>query len=561
MAGPWEPPTFDRWTPLDHKRGLAAGRNTAVALSWVPETERRRLAAYAILNAYLSNSQREMLDFAQPLQGELKDSVALKDAYENHGDAEYRRRQHREYGDPSLLVSQVAAAVLGEEPQIVVPGIEDQEALAERQEWLRTWADDEGLMLALIEAENDAQGLGDGVMAMGWDAQAGRSVVEVYDPGMYFPVLSGRRRLLSYPDAVHFAWEYEEDNKRWVERVTWRLVPKPGMTRRPWQEPGEPAPTHTCIHTDIRWRLDSSRTSVDALEDRKGETLLLDDDGREVRSKDLEIDFLPVIHRPNTVSRKEHFGASLLSNVAQILDDLAFGDTDVRSSATLAAGPVIGLANAAADTQLTVQPGTVFGLGPDGRMDVLDLTQGLERLGNLQDALLKRLSTNSRVPEEILGRVSAAEVPSGITMLLAFAPFRALIGQARLARQRKDRLVLKFNQRLAQIAGELLSGPTVRAEIVPGQFLPSDLDAAITRAARLVDSGAGSRRTAVAHLADAGLDVGAVAEEVERIEHEDFEGAARLLDALGDEAQVADYLGRKAPDNPEAPPVRIEQPS
>lgn len=557
MAGPWEPPTFDRWTPLDHKRGLAAGRNTAVAPSWVPETERRRLAAYAILNAYLSNSQREMLDFAQPIRGELTE---VADAYDVHNDAEYRRAQHREYGDPSLLVSQVAAAVLGEDPQIVVPGIEEQQALAERQEWLRTWADDEGLMLALIEAENDAQGLGDGVMAMGWDSQAERTIVEVYDPGMYFPVLSGRRRLLSYPDAVHFAWEYEEDNKRWVERVTWRLVPKE-MTRRPWQEPGEPIPTHTCIHTDLRWRLDSSRTSVDRLEARKGETLLLDENGREVPQKDLEIDFLPVIHRPNTVSRKEHFGASLLSNVAQILDDLAFGDTDVRSSATLAAGPVIGLANAAADTQLTVQPGTVFGLGENGRMDVLDLTQGLERLGNLQDKLLKRLSTNSRVPEEILGRVPASDIKAGIIMLLGFSPFRSLIGQARLARSRKDRLILKFNQRLAQIADALPSGPTVRAEIVPGQFLPSDLDAAITRAARLLEAGAGSRQTAVAHLADAGLDVGAVDEEVERIQHEDFEGAGQLLDAIGDEDQVAEYLGREAPGNPEPPPIQIEQQS
>jgi hypothetical protein len=561
MAKPWEPPTFDRWTPLDHKRGLAAGRNTAVAPTWVPETERRRLAAYAILNAYLSNSQREMLDFAQPIRGELTE---VSEAYENHSDAEYRRQQHREYGDPSLLVAQVAAAVLGEEPQIVVPGIENaeegDEALTERQEWLRGWADDEGLMLALIEAEMDAQGLGDGVMAMGWDSSVGRSVVEVYDPGMYFPVLSGRRRMTNFPDAVHFAWEYEEDRKRWVERVTWRLVPKE-MTRRPWQEQGEPLPTHTCIHTDLRWRIDNASTSIDALDDRRAETLLLDEDGREIAEKDLEVDFLPVVHLPNTVSRKEHFGASLLSNVAQILDDLAFGDTDVRSSATLAAGPVIGLANAAAATQLTVQPGTVFGLGENGRMDVLDLTQGLERLGDLQDKLLKRLSVNSRVPEEILGRVGASDVDAGIIMLLAFSPFRSLIGQARLARARKHRLILKFNQRLAQLVGELDSGPTVRAEIVPGQFLPSDLDAAVARAGKLRDSGVGSRRTAVQHLADAGLDVGAVEEEIERIEAEDFEGAAQLLDALGDEAQVAEYLGRPVPNNPQAPPIPIEEPS
>jgi hypothetical protein len=555
----WKPPTFDRWTPLDHKRGLAAGENIAVAPTWVPDTERRRLAAYSILNAYLSNSQREMLDFSQPIRGELSDDI--RDAYDTHADGEYRRSQHREYGDPLLLVTQVAAAVLGEDPQIVVPDIEEDDTdLAERQEWLRAWADDEGLMLALIETEQDAQGLGDGVMAMGWDSSVGRSVVEVYDPGMYFPVLSGRRRLASYPDAVHFAWEYEEDGARWVERVTWRMV-EAEMARRPWQEAGEPVPTHTCVHTDLRWKIDTlAAKAVDDFDLRRAETLLLDEDGREVEEVDLGTDFLPVIHLPNTVSRKEHFGSSLLSNVAQILDDLAFGDTDVRSSASLAAGPVIGLANAKADTQLTLQPGTVFGLGENGRMDVLDLTQGLERLGNLQETLLKRLSVNSRVPEEILGRIGASEVPSGVTMLLAFAPFRALIGQARLARARKHRLILKFNQRFAQLHDELPPGPTVRAEIVPGQFLPSDLDAAVTRAGRLLESRAGSRRTAVQHLADAGLDVGAVDDEVERIQQEDFDGAARLLDALGSDEAVADYLGREAPNNPEAPPIEIEEP-
>lgn len=556
---PWEPPTFDRWTPLNHKRGLAAGRNTAVAPTWVPEEEKRRLAAYAILDAYRTNSQREMLDFTQPMYGEVTE---VADLYAREREGEYRRRAHREYGDANLLVTQVTAAILGDEPQIVVPTSEEapeaeQEANAERQRWLQDWGEDEGLILALIEAEADAQGLGDGVLAMGWDPRAERSVLEVYDPGSYFPVLTGRRAP-QYPEAVHFAWEYEEGDKRYVERVTWRLVPVESLTV-PWSNTRA---ERTCIHTDMRWRVDQMGTRhVDDFDDRKGESLLLDEDDREIAERDLEVDFLPVIHRPGgPPSRKEHYGQSLLSNVAQLLDDIAFGDTDLRAAATLAAGPVVGLAGAKADSELVVQPGTVFQMGENGRMDVLDLTQGLERLGKLEADLLARLSVNARVPEEILGRVRASDVPSGVTLLLAFAPFRSLVGQTRLARKRKDQLVLKFNQRFAQVAGELESGPTVRADLVPGQFLPSDLDAAVKRAGDLIKGRTGSRRTAVQHLADAGLDVGAVEEEVERIEHEDFVGANQLAEALASETAAADYLGREPADNPDPPEIPIETP-
>jgi hypothetical protein len=55
-------------------------------------------------------------------------------------------------------------------------------------------------------------------------------------------------------------------------------------------------------------------------------------DGREVNDLDIGIDFVPVIHVPNTPSGSKHFGRSLLLSVAQLLDDIGFADSDLAAS-------------------------------------------------------------------------------------------------------------------------------------------------------------------------------------------------------------------------------------
>ncbi|WP_141662962.1 hypothetical protein [Streptomyces sp. Wb2n-11] len=59
-------------------------------------------------------------------------------------------------------------------------------------------------------------------------------------------------------------------------------------------------------------------------------------DGEVLDHLDLLIDFIPVIHVPNTVPpAEEHWGQSSLAKVLQVFDELAGSDTDsARASAT-----------------------------------------------------------------------------------------------------------------------------------------------------------------------------------------------------------------------------------
>lgn len=88
-----------------------------------------------------------------------------------------------------------------------------------------------------------------------------------------------------------------------------------------------------------------------------------------------------------------------------------------------------------------------------------------------------------------------------------------------------------------------------------GSFLPQDRKAGIDEVVALLQAKGISRLTSLRLLVALGIEIGDVAEELDQIQAEDFEGAAALLDALGDEQAVADYLGRKIENpNPPAPP-------
>lgn len=63
-------------------------------------------------------------------------------------------------------------------------------------------------------------------------------------------------------------------------------------------------------------------------------------------------------------------------------------------------------------------------------------------------------------------------------------------------------------------------------------------------------------------LIEAGLPIEDAAEEVRKIQERDFEGAADLLAATGNEKDVADYLGRDVSTvRPPAPPIDLDLPN
>lgn len=555
---------FDSWTPMSFKRALGGKKQPGIswaAPTWVGDHD-RRLLAYKILQAYQDNAARVFLGTSD--QGKIDD--------------------HREYGDAALIVNQIVAALLGEGQEIVVPGADDEEpdeSAVALQDWLREWADRERLPLKLIETERNAVGLGDGVYVLGWNSEKGRPRLRVFDPGFYFPVI-GDNNEDDYPEKIHIAWELESDvpGKRKVRRITWELGPigpasSPGLVGRiigadptpldgdvidetgritrqyPWNDTPS---TRTCYLTDAVWTLDATADNLDDLTAGTAE-YLADSDG-EINQRDLFIDFIPVVHVPNTVAIANHYGRSSIATVLQILDDLANADTDLQAASATTGKPVIALSGATfGNSKPTYTAGEVFEIG-DGRMDVLDTSASLDALIKYVEFLMARIAVNSRLPESVVGRIKPSEVPSGVALALSFGPLASMVGEMRLVRDEKYPLLLKFAHRLAVAGG----APDVPTEFIPaklefGSFLPQDQQAAVDLVSSLLDKKAISLETAVRILAAAGLPIEDEQEEVNRIEARDFEGADALLTATGDETAVFDYLGRTQPATPTTLPA------
>lgn len=563
---------LDAYAGLSHKRGLSRRADRlAAAPTWVGPDHARRLAAYRLLDAYYRNVARHFL---------ASDDDGTVDA-------------HREYGDAALLVKVVVAAVLGDRVGFEVAGAEDDPAVAERQAWLDRWLDLERFQAKMLETERDSVRLGDGVYALTWSTAKRRARVRLYDPGFYFPVLDPNAAEDDFPRRVHIAWEFERDvyassggyeTRRFVRRLTWSLGPirpildedriplldgdgqlvladgdrfDPDSGRIVRDLPWNDEPTfETCFFTDATWEL--STLGSRRVDDFDAERALYarNEDGDVVRDLDLGLDFLPVVHVPNTVSVKDHFGEALLTAVAQILDDLAAADTDASAAASIAGVPMLGVSGAPVE-KVRVRPGAVIGLGADGKLTPIDLSASLGALTDYVSGLLDRLSQNARVPAEVLGRVQASEVEAGIIMALSFGPLRSLIGEMRMARAEKYPLIPRFAQRMALLAGEL-DGDVLPVDVRFGPYLPADRAATIAAVVNLWEARLVSRAAAIRMLVADGVVDGDVAELLEAAEADDFDGALRLLEATdGDLDAVYDLLGRERPEREAEPPVTL----
>lgn len=613
----------DAYSALSHKQPVGDGGTQIPSRSWIAPTwvgidHRRRLAAYAVRAAYLGNVGRYYLpidDVDKREHREYGDADLLRsrvvggvlgetwDVVIDGADVDLPDEPDLspEPPDPKPDDSDVRRRVLtlrrerwDAEAAVVVDEWEaawrEQPSLQARQEWLRDWVDDEQLKAKIVEMEGDAAGLGDGVLAMFWRPSKQRATVAVYPPDAYFPVLD-ENSTEDWPTKVHLAWEFEGldhngTRTQYVRRQTWELGPIEGVPDDtgvglddgdtidpvtglivrpyPWNvdEGGSVEPAGmTCFFSDGTWPLNElgSRQAGD-FDDAKAQWAT-DENGDVVRRLDLRIDFIPVIHVPNTPDSREHFGRSVIDIVAQVLDDIAATDSDVQRAQSLAAGPVIHVSGAGVATgpdgtaRLSMHPGAVWRTAAGGTMDVLDLSAGLSSVRESRDDLLDRLSVNARVPAEVLGRVKASDVPSGVALALAFSPFNQLVGTLRMTREPKYRLLLKFAQRMAMAAGVLEPGPALPARIAFGSFLPSDEQALIASVASLLQAHAISTQTAVATLVAGGWEIQDAEGEVERIRQDAPQNALFLAEALNSEQGAADYLGIDLPEQNAPPPA------
>ncbi|MFF2566738.1 hypothetical protein [Streptomyces sp. NPDC058084] len=508
----WRELIIDTWGALAYKpafRAAVEGRSTRLpgpaGASWVPEADRRRLAAYTILAAYDSNQ-------AAALLGEEGDD-------------------RREYGDASVVIDQTLSHLLGETQQITVEGVDDDATAQDREALLREWASGEHLWMRMQHAERNSVLLGDTVYLLAWSRAKGRPVLKTIDPGFYFPVLpDGAIDADEYPHRVHLAWEVPDDpatgREGTLRRVTYELGPisDDGSATRTYPWASRPSAL-TCYLTDAEWDLDQLDKSgdIDALSLRRAR-FRTNADGEVLNRLDLQVDFIPIVHVPNTIGA-EHFGQSSLLSAAQLLDDLAAADTDSQRASATTGSPIIGLSgarlpvdrNTGQPLPVRVEPGMVWPLGDSGQLSTVDMSAQLAELREYVETLRERLSVVTRLPGSVLGTVSPAEVPSGYALQLSFGPLHAMVRSMRLAREAKYPLLLKMVQRLYQLGGVLPSGENHRATIAFGPYLPTDLSAALELVARGVQAGVLSLETGVRILVDAGLPIEDAALEVARL--------------------------------------------
>jgi len=528
------PEPIDQWSYYDYKPVMQQRGSTSLLPGWVPPDDRRRLAAYMMLAAYVRNNGRAWLPTT------LNEDEVLG---------------RREYGDPATIVDSVVSSLLGEEQHILVKGAIGEDpavpGAVAQQVLLEEWAKKERLLSKMLENERRSVELGDAVYVLGWDQQKGRPRLRVYDPGFYFPVLDPEDDV-EFPSTVHLCWEFEAkdekgDKQKYLRRITWSLMDmgsddegKPVAATLPWEE--DPS-NKRCFLWDGTWLLEDidHMTGLFDLSVQAGEWTIY--------GQDLGIDFIPVIHVPNSISEIEHFGTSSLARVLQILDDIVSTDTDLQASSATTGSPPIAVNGQNIPTQdgkiQTYGPGTVLQTG-DGSATMIDTANSLNALLEYDKHLLSRLSVNSRIPEALLGRVKPNEVPSGIALALGFTPHANLIKEMRLIRRQKYELLLKFVSRMyvqAQILTEVHE-----AGLFFGSFLPADRQEASTLVTQLYrdQNPIISLETALRILIEAGMPIEDAAKEIERIMHGDLEGANRLLDATGDSGLVYQRLGLQA---------------
>jgi hypothetical protein len=445
---------IDGWSWLNYKpvfsdpaRGMPNRRVFPEAQAmWVPAHDERRLAAYKLLTAYDNNQAAEL--------------AAVID-----GDA---ARDRREFGDPAMFVETLLAHVLGREQHIAVAGAEQSDtgtdpagqAAEHVQDLLREWADTELLAMRMQQTERKAVALGDGVYRLAWNPRKQRVALRSVDPGFYFPVIGEDDDGGEYPERVHFAWELPEDPKRGLKgrlrRITYELAPigpatstgvdgqgravrapltaespdgeivpavgpgdsvhpDTGLVTRQYAWNDEPS-TVTCYLTDATWELGDLRGQVDV------DSLPMDtaqfatrSDGEVLDRLDLLIDFIPVIHIPNTVPpAEEHWGQSSLAKVLQVFDELQGADTDsARASATTGL-PMIGISGVTDPrAQMNVAPGAVFKLPGPARAP--RATARPVRTGREQHAPARRVPGHHRpVPSPVRVRHAAVPGPVGL---------------------------------------------------------------------------------------------------------------------------------------------------
>jgi hypothetical protein len=516
---------LDNYAEFEYKKLFLLGASAPeVVPVWVPEDDKRRLRSYQVLEAFYRNKGREW----------VPDGVDVN-ATDQSG--------RREYGDPELLVETALSSLIGENWRIVTDQTVEKNASAMAQDVIvQDWAEKVNFAMKMFESERQSVKFGDSVYVLGVNSEE-KITLDVYDPGFYFPVLNAEEAGAGeYPEKVHIAWEWEDEDDQgrknfMVTRLTWELVPTESEYALPWN----PNASKVCMYSELTMDIADVRASKVGTMFAK-----LEDYAPDVEVN-MGIDFLPVVHVPNTINLQHHFGRSSIANVMQLLDDIQATDTDLqRSSATTGSPPIVVTGRGGPDQEQAYGPGTVIRVG-EGTATIMDTSRSLDALLKMKDSLLSRLSINSRTPEALLGRVKPNEVPSGIALTLGFTPHINLIREMRTVRKRKYNLLFKFFIRLAKLTPgyEIAEdAEEFRTDLVMGSFLPADLSATVTVVIQMIESDVISLETGLRMLLQSGVPIEDLAEEIANIQKRDVEKAQSLVSITGDPNTGLEYMLR-----------------
>jgi hypothetical protein len=546
-----QPFLHDQWAGLTHVIGagqlptlLAPGIGT-----WLPKDDRRRLLAYQVLQAYADNVRRHWL----PSHMWRAKPVTEADGAESPV-AFPQALQYREYGDPQNLIDTARSLVLGDEQRFRVPDAEPAKnpggelvtpgagsLPVEVQEYLKRWFEKEKVGQKLVEAENRTITLGDSVLVLHWDGDVKRPRLSGYDPGFYFPhwdAITSKEYVqlgwkdADYPPVVHLAWQWtDEKDVEWIRRTTWRMRP----LDRPRKMPYRDEPTRwTCWYEQADYDPAKIEGS-DVYSFPKAAARFL------VPPVDLGVDFMPVIGVPNDYPGSNLWGKSILTTVAQILDDIASGDTDLALNAETVASPhLVGKGLTEAPQTGAAGWSNLFA-GQD--LSLLDTSRTLDALIKQNDRLAQKLARNTRLGQVLLGMVAPDQVPSGYSMRLGFASVEALEREMTAVRRAKYDLLGKMVASFASANQLIPAGPLPAIQMVLGKGLPADRAATLQEVGDLLTKGAISTLTAVMMLMEAGVPIDDAQAEVQRIQSERTEIAVGIVEATGNVEAAAKYLG------------------
>lgn len=443
-----------------------------------------------------------------------------------------------------------------------------QPKLEARQKWLREWGDPSqaDFLGRVVEAENEyIVPLGDGVYTLGWNAHSKRVDIDVLEPDVYFPDLAGDDGINDFPSVVHLCWpetRYERNTEGrlaavdYVERITYELIPidpddpdhDPSLdySHLPRYPVGERGPTHLCFMSHGVWKAEDFDSVYETPTEPPARWVSIPDPTQdfgfvEANRVSIGYDFIPVVHVANTLSRSAHFGRSPLTRVAQLADELAKADTGRALAAAWAADPLTvfkGLQPGQYDTdkKLVIRPPAGFAAESDGGIETVDMAAQLDGLGRYVDSLIDRFSTNLAVPKGLIGRIEAAEIPSGVALALLFTALDQLVMQSHMAREPKYPLVLKMKQRIALHWGDphMLEDPTIYPAFIEwGPYMPTDLTALANVIKMLRDAKAVSASACITALQAAGFITGDHAVELAALMEENADLIEAYADSLG----------------------------